>query len=91
MNAVQGGGLTKQFVQFRSQCWTAEVGCGDGAVLVHEEGVGDAAHSIGRAASFCQPFKSHVIGPIQSIHGDGGLPTVGILINDTERPQSLHR
>ena len=44
VNAVQGGGLAKQFVQFRRQFSTAEVGGGDRAVLVHQQGMGNAAH-----------------------------------------------
>ena len=47
VNAVQGGGLAKQFVQFRRQCGATEVGGGDGAVLVHQQGMGNAAHAVG--------------------------------------------
>lgn len=47
VNAVQGQGLAEQLVELSSQSRSAQVGGNDGALLVHEQRMGNAADAIG--------------------------------------------
>ena len=77
---MQGGGLAKQFVQFRRQCRSTEVGGGDGAVLVQQQGMGNTAHAVGSSGNLGASSKDSY--QMDIANSDEALHEVGLDISE---------